>query len=394
MKRVIQKVVVISIVNILMLNCIFATTYLYEKGKKDVVAKAVFNFESAAQILIEPTTKKVIYENNADEKLLPASVTKIMTILLLMDSIDAGKIKYTDKIRCSANACGLGGSQIWCKENEELTVDDCLKAICVVSANDVAVAIAEHIGGSVENFVAMMNEKARTLNMTNTHFMNPHGIDEENHYTSARDIAAMSIELINKHPSILKYTSIWMDTLRDGTFGLTNTNKLIRFYQGATGLKTGSTSSAGFNLSATATRNNLTFLAIVLKAPSSAIRNEEVKQLLDYGFNNYQSTRLINKNESLGKIKIYKSKIEEIEIIQNKDINYIADKGNCKDIKREILLEKNLKAPIKAGTKVGEIIFKNENNILRKEDIKIKTNIEKIKFLEMLTKIVLKEIKL
>ena len=178
----------------------------------------------------------------------------------------------------------MGGSQIWFKEGEKLTVDEALKAICVVSANDVTVAMAEHIGGSEENFVKMMNEKAVELGMENTHFMNSHGIDEENHYTSAKDVAIMSRELINKHPDILKYTSIWMDSLRDGTFALSSTNKLIRYYEGATGLKTGSTSQALFNLSGTATRNNTSFIAVVMKAPSSNVRLAEVKQLLDYRF--------------------------------------------------------------------------------------------------------------
>lgn len=197
-----------------------------------------------------------------------------------------GKLSYEDKITCSAKASGMGGSQIWFKEGEVLTVDEALKAIAIVSANDTCVAMSEHIGGSEENFVKMMNEKAKELGMENTNFMNCHGIDEENHYSSAKDIAIMSREIITKHPDILKYTSIWMDTLRDGTFGLSSTNKLIRYYEGATGLKTGSTSQALFNLSGTATRNGTTYIAVVMRAPTSDIRLQEIKQLLDFRFCN------------------------------------------------------------------------------------------------------------
>ncbi len=273
-----------------------ANSFIYDLANKNetnkkidessisTVATPEFSFQSAAQILMEPTTHKVLYANNENEKLLPASVTKIMTMLIIMEQIDSGKLNYTDKIKCSANASNMGGSQIWFKEGEELTVDEALKAICIVSANDVCLAMSEHIGGSETNFVKMMNDKAQELGMENTHFMNCHGIDEENHYTTAKDIAIMSAELINNHPDILKYTSIWMDSLRNGTFGLSSTNKLIRYYEGANGLKTGSTSQALFNLSGTATRNNTTFIAVVLRAPSSDIRLQEVRQLLDYRF--------------------------------------------------------------------------------------------------------------
>ncbi len=386
-----NKIIVIMIcINMIMVT--YASTYVYDLPEVETNAP-VFTMQSASQLLIEPYTGKVIYENNADERLFPASVTKIMTILLLMEAIDEGKVEYTDKVRCSSNACGLGGSQIWFKENEELTVDECLKAICVVSANDVAVAIAEHLGGTTENFVAMMNEKARVLKMENTNFMNPHGIDEEGHYTTARDISKMSVELITRHPKILDYTSIWMDTLRGGTFGLTNTNKLIRFYQGATGLKTGSTSKAGFNLSASATRKDLTFIAVVLKAPSSDIRNAEVKQLLDYGFNNFENVKLLEKNETLGKIKLEKAAIKEIEIVQQENMTYLANRGEGKLISKEIILKEKLKAPLEKGTKVGQILFKKDNKVIEKKDITLERRIPKIKYSEMLVKMIYKEIK-
>ncbi len=249
--------------------------------------------ESASAILIEQSTGQVLYSHNVHEKLRPASVTKVMSILLIMESIESGKIALTDKVPCSENAASMGGSQIWLDTKESLTVDDMLKAICVNSANDCVVAMAEFIAGSEDAFVQMMNDKAYELGMSDTHFKNCHGLDEDDHVSSSYDIAIMSRELLTKHPNITNYTTIWMDTLRDGKTQLSNTNKLIKNYSGATGLKTGSTSLALYNLSASATRNNLSLIAVVMKAPSTKIRFAEAEKLLDYGFNtfSYQSFR-------------------------------------------------------------------------------------------------------
>lgn len=249
--------------------------------------------ESASAILIEQSTGQVLYSHNVHEKLRPASVTKVMSILLIMESIESGKIALTDKVPCSENAASMGGSQIWLDTKESLTVDDMLKAICVNSANDCVVAMAEFIAGSEDAFVQMMNDKAYELGMSDTHFKNCHGLDEDDHVSSSYDIAIMSRELLTKHPNITNYTTIWMDTLRYGKTQLSNTNKLIKNYSGATGLKTGSTSLALYNLSASATRNNLSLIAVVMKAPSTKIRFAEAEKLLDYGFNtfSYQSFR-------------------------------------------------------------------------------------------------------
>lgn len=249
--------------------------------------------ESASAILIEQSTGQVLYSHNVHEKLRPASVTKVMSILLIMESIESGKISLTDKVPCSENAASMGGSQIWLDTKESLSVDDMLKAICVNSANDCVVAMAEFIAGSEDAFVQMMNDKAYELGMSDTHFKNCHGLDEDNHVSSSYDIAIMSRELLTKHPNITNYTTIWMDTLRYGKTQLSNTNKLIKNYSGATGLKTGSTSLALYNLSASATRNNLSLIAVVMKAPSTKIRFAEAEKLLDYGFNtfSYQSFR-------------------------------------------------------------------------------------------------------
>ena len=272
-------------------------------------------------------------------------------------------MSYQDKVKCSVKASKMGGSQIWFKENEELTIDEALKAICVVSANDVTVAMAEKIGGSEENFVKMMNDKAKELGMENTCFKNSHGIDEEGHYTTAKDIAIMSRELITKHPDILKYTSIWQDTLRNGEFGLNSTNKLIRFYEGATGLKTGSTSQALFNLSGTATRNGTSFIAVVMRAPSSAIRLEEIKQLLDYGFANYEVKKVCEKGVVAGDVTINKSINNDSLVIIKDDVTILLDKGAKFDTLERITYDENLTAPISNGDTIGKIeIFDKETN--------------------------------
>lgn len=272
-------------------------------------------------------------------------------------------MSYQDKVKCSVKASKMGGSQIWFKENEELTIDEALKAICVVSANDVTLAMAEKIGGSEENFVKMMNDKAKELGMENTCFKNSHGIDEEGHYTTAKDIAIMSRELITKHPDILKYTSIWQDTLRNGEFGLNSTNKLIRFYEGATGLKTGSTSQALFNLSGTATRNGTSFIAVVMRAPSSAIRLEEIKQLLDYGFANYEVKKVCEKGVVAGDVTINKSINNDSQVIIKDDVTILSDKGAKFDTLERITYDENLIAPISKEDTIGKIeIFNKETN--------------------------------
>lgn len=397
-----NKKIKIFFATILLILCcmpnILAASYLYQLGEKEnktnassiatLVSTPVFDFQSESQILMEASTGKILYANHENERLLPASVTKVMTILLIMEQIDSGKLSYDDKVVCSANASGMGGSQIWFKENEELSITDALKAICVVSANDVTVAMAEKIGGTETNFVNMMNEKAKELGMENTHFMNSHGIDEENHYTTAKDIAIMSRELITKHPDILKITSIWMDSLRNGEFGLTNTNKLIRFYEGATGLKTGSTSQALFNLSATATRNGTTLISVIMKAPSSDIRLEETKQLLDFGFANYENKRLYEKGFVITNMNVSKNINEKLEVIVDQEVSYLREKGTNPDISENILYQ-DLIAPIEAGQVVGTIEVVNNTNgeVIQTLNLVAKNRIERSGFMDYLRKI-------
>ena len=317
------------------------------------------------------------------------AITKVMTLLLLMEQIDSGNISYSDKITCSEEASKMGGSQIWFKPGEELSVDDCLKAICVVSANDVTKAVAEHIGGTESNFVKMMNDKAKELGMNNTCFKNCHGIDEDGHYTCARDIAIMSCELITKHPNILKYSSIWMDSLRNGQFGLSNTNKLIRYYEGATGLKTGYTSNAGYNLSASATRNGSSFLAVIMKAPSSDIRNKEATDLLNYAFSNYETKQIHDVDYTVEKIQINKA-IDKEGIIKTKEaITYLTQKGKSIDTEEVITYTTEFTAPIKANTEVGKLEIKNKETgeTIGESKLYIQNNIEKSNFIDYFKRI-------
>lgn len=323
--------------------------------------------ESGGAILIEQHTGQVLYEHNMHEKLRPASVTKVMSILLIMEAVDLGKIALTDKVPCTEDAAAMGGSQIWLDVREELTVDEMLKAICVVSANDCTVAMANYLCGSQEAFVAKMNEKAKELGMNDTTFKNCHGIDEDGHVTSPYDIALMSRELLNNHPNITKYTTIWMDTLRDGKSSLVNTNKLIRNYKGATGLKTGSTSVALYNLSASATRDNLSLIAVIMKAPTTKIRFAEAQKLLDYGFSNYEYKQLAKKGDVLKSVDVTKGVEENLNLIVENDVGILLKKGQDKDVEQTIELNENISAPIQEGQKLGEIVFKLERKRNRKE---------------------------
>lgn len=323
--------------------------------------------ESGGAILIEQHTGQVLYEHNMHEKLRPASVTKVMSILLIMEAVDSGKIELTDKVPCTEDAAAMGGSQIWLDIREELTVDEMLKAICVVSANDCTVAMANYLCGSQEAFVAKMNERAKELGMNDTTFKNCHGIDEDGHVTSPYDIALMSRELLNNHPNITKYTTIWMDSLRDGKSSLVNTNKLIRNYKGATGLKTGSTSVALYNLSASATRDNLSLIAVIMKAPTTKIRFAEAQKLLDYGFSNYEYKQLAKKGDVLKSVEVTKGVEENLNLIVKNDVGILLKKGQDRDVEQTVELNENISAPIQEEQKLGEIVFKLERKRNRKE---------------------------
>lgn len=339
------------------------------------------NLTCGAAILIDQDTGTVLYEHNSHEKLRPASVTKVMTILLIMEAIDSGQLKYTDKISCSANASNMGGSQIWLDETEELTVDEMLKAICVVSANDCVVAMAEHIAGSEEAFVTKMNEKAKELGMNDTTFKNAHGLDEDGHLTSAYDIALMSRELLSKHPDITKYTTIWMDSLRDGKSQLVNTNKMIKTYNGATGLKTGSTSLALYNLSASATRDGFNLIGVIMKAENSKVRFAEAKQLLDYGFNTYTYKQFAKKDEIVNSIDVEKGVLDTVNVVYENDARSLVKKGEEDRIEQDIMLDMKINAPISKGQKLGEVVYTLDGNEVGKVALVAEDEVKKLNYI-------------
>lgn len=342
------------------------------------------NLTCGGAILIDQNSGNILYEYNEHEKLRPASVTKIMSLLLIMEAVDNNKISLTDKVPCTEDAHQMGGSQIWLDPQEELTVDEMIKAICVVSANDCVVAMADYLAGSQEAFVEKMNSKAKELGMNDTTFKNCHGIDEDGHVTSPYDIAIMSRELLTKHPRIMDYTTIYMDSLRDGKSQLVNTNKLIRNYSGATGLKTGSTSLALFNLSASATRDGMSLIAVIMRGETSKIRFAEASKLLNYGFSNYKYKNLAKANESVGKCTINKGIQGEIDAVYKNDFGMTIQKNNDKNISQNIEIYSNIFAPVSKGQKIGEVNFKDENNnVIGTVDLVASQNVEKYGFTSM-----------
>ncbi len=338
---------------------------------------------SGSAILMDQRTGTVLYEYNPHEQLRPASVTKIMTVLLIMEALDNGVITLDDAVPCSEKASSMGGSQIWLDTTETLTVHEMLKAICVVSANDCAMAMAEYIAGSEELFVEQMNKKAKELGMNDTCFKNCHGIDEDGHLTSSYDIALMSRELMTKHPKITEYTTIWMDSLRNGESELVNTNKLIRNYEGATGLKTGSTSIALFNLSATATRNNLSLIAVIMKGETSAIRFSEAQKLLDYGFSNFEYVDCSKKDDVVRTINVDKGINSTVDAILESDSGCLIPKGKSKTISTNIVLDDTVSAPVISGQKLGEVVYSIDNEEISRVNIVAKQDVKKLNLVNM-----------
>lgn len=361
------------------INLIFALlfSFSFAETNLDLTAKSAY--------LMEASTGKMLYAKNEHEQLGPASVTKVMTILLIMEAIDDGKISLDDMVGCSEKARKMGGSQIWLNETEKLSVNDMLKAICVVSANDCCVAMSEYIAGSEEGFVDMMNKRAKELGMNDTIFKNCHGLDEDGHITSAHDIAIMSKELI-KHEKIFDYTTIWMDTLRDGKSELVNTNKLIRFYEGANGLKTGSTSISKYSLSATAKRNDMQLIGVVMAAPTGNDRFNDAKKLLDYGFANYAVVTLDDKDTSVGMTNVERGENQYVEGILEKKVTLLGSKGINKNVERKVDFY-TLKAPISKGEKIGDITYIKDGKEIAKGNIIAKDSVEKIKFLTIVNKL-------
>ena len=310
---------------------------------------------SRAALLMEKTTGQILFAQNEHEKLEPASVTKIMTLLLTMDAIDSGALAYDDVVTVSANAAGMGGSQVFLADGEQITVEELLKCVCVSSGNDAAVALAEKVAGVTELFVEQMNNRARGLGMDDTHFVNPTGLTAEGHVTSAHDIALMSRELLTKHPDIRSFTTIWTDSIRGGTFDLANTNKLIRRYDGATGLKTGYTASAGYCISATAEREGMELIAVVMKGETADKRNADAKALLNYGFSAYALVSAAPE-EPLPALPVTMGETDSVSLTLPPDaLTAVVEKAQAAALERRIDLPESLPAPVRQGQQVGTL---------------------------------------
>lgn len=344
---------------------------------------------SKSAILLETSTGKILFENNADEKLPPASMTKIMSMLLIMEQIEKGKISFEDDVKISQTAADMGGSQIFLEAGETYKVKDLLKGIAVASGNDAVVAMAEYTAGSVDEFVKMMNDKAKQLGLKNTVFKNPHGLDTEGHYSTARDMATIALELL-KYDKILEFTSIYEDYLKknDGSSTwLVNTNKLVRFYDGVDGLKTGFTSTAKYCVTTTAKKKNMRLLSVVMGADTSDLRSKDTTNLLNYGFNNYKIEMVMPKNKVIGNAKVTKGKKDNVELALLND-STILKKINEKDEEYSVNIKvKEVEAPVKKGQIVGKAeIVDKEGKIISEEDVTVTKDIKKAEFLDYVKK--------
>lgn len=352
-----------------------------EEGEHTFSAVPLASFsgeiDCKSAILMDAATGTVLFEKNADEALPPASVTKVMTLLLVMEAVDNGQLQLSDMVTVSAHAASMGGSQVFLKEGETMSVEEMVKCVVIASANDCAVALAEHVAGSEEGFVERMNTRAAELGLANTHFENTNGLDDtvQNHMTSARDIAIMSAELI-RHPTILKYSGIWMDTIRDGAFGLTNTNRLVRFYPGCTGLKTGSTAKAGFCVSATAERDGLSLICVIMGSASRDSRNAAAAKLLDFGFANYSAYQAPGKEMEVQVVKGVTDRCK----VTFPEFSCLVPKGAASRVTVRVDLPEKLTAPIAADDSVGSVVYLLDGNEIGKSDILAVDSCEQMTF--------------
>lgn len=338
----------------LMLAAALLTSAASAAGEEGAAEQPDLDLSAASAVLMEKETGALLYEKESHQQLEPASVTKVMTLLLIMEDLDSGRLSKEDLVTVSAAAAGMGGSQVYLKEGEQLSAGELIKCIAVVSGNDAAVAMAEHLAGSEAAFVERMNRRAQELGMKDTVFVNCTGLPAAGHHSSAYDIALMSRELILHHPDIRTYTTIWMDSIRDGAFGLTNTNRLVRFYPGATGLKTGSTDSALYCLSATAERDGMELIAVVMKAPSSAHRFDDAKALLDYGFSAW-SLVSVYPDVPLAPIPVLLGTVDQIQPQLARDCRLLVRKGQEGAVTTRLTLAQDLEAPVEPGQTVGEL---------------------------------------
>lgn len=335
---------------------------------------------SRSAILMDADSGTIIFEKNSHAKLPPASITKVMTMLLIMEALDEGTIKLTDKVTTSEYAASMGGSQIFLEAGEEMTVEEMLKGIALASGNDASVAMAEKIAGTEQEFVRMMNERAEQLGLKNTHFANPNGLPAEDHYTSAHDIAVMSRELL-KHTEVTKYTGLYQDYLRKDSekpFWLVNTNKLVRFYAGADGLKTGYTSEAKFCLTATAKRDNFRVIAVVMGEPNTKTRNAEVSQMFDYAFAQYTNIPIFKEGDIIGTVPVAKGSLPKLELVAKHPYSVLMKKGAKQaDIRHELRLADEIKAPVKIGQKLGTLIVYQGDQVLTEFDVEAPASVDR-----------------
>lgn len=368
---------------LILIGILMATPIMSIKAENITTTDLAPNAKSA--ILIEATTGEIIYEKNSHEKLAPASMTKMMSMLLVVESIEKGIISWDQMITVSENASGMGGSQILLETGEQMSVSDLFKGVAVMSGNDAVVALAESIAGTEEEFVNMMNKRAKELGLKDTQFKNPHGLDDANHYSSAYDMALIAKELV-KYEKIFEYTSIYEDYLRKGTdkeLWLVNTNKLVRFYPGVDGLKTGYTETAGYCLTATAKKNNMRLIAVAMGEPDSSTRNSEITSMLDYGFAQYIATELLSKKTTIAKIEIEKGKEKYVEVVPKNSVSLITKKtvkrGN---ISYNLKLD-NVKAPLNKGDVVGNLEILEDGKVIDEVDVTVKNDVKKANFLEL-----------
>ncbi len=386
MKRLILSLtIMIMLFSALNIN-IFAENGIKRKADYISADSAPFDVNAKSAILVEAKTGQILYSKNENEKYSPASVTKIMTLLIVMEAIEEGRIDLEDKVTISEYAASMGGSQVFLKEGEQFTVEELLKCTVIASANDCAVALAEYTYGSESAFVDVMNRRASELKMENTKFENVTGLDDDTteHLTSSMDISIMSRELI-KYPTVLKYSSLWQDSIRNGEFTLTNTNRLVRYYDGCTGLKTGSTDKAGYCISATATRNGMELICVIMGAPTRDVRNTEAKKLLDYAFSNYA---LYDVPEgSFEKIPVYKGK-QNFAQTQRKAFFTLVNKSDLKKIEVTYEIPEHIVAPYTKNDVIGKITYKIGDQVLGSSDIYIDSDLEKLNYFDYVIKII------
>lgn len=335
-----------------------------------------FSIDARAAVLMDPVSGKILYEQNKDVRWPPASVTKVMTMLLIMEAVESGRIKWSDPIRTSAVAAGMGGSQVYLKEGEEFPLAEMFKTIAMVSANDASTAVAEHLYGSSRDFIEAMNRRAQELGLKNTHFANETGLPDPDHYSSAYDLAVISRELL-KYPEVLKFTSIWMDDFRDGTFQLRNTNELIRVYRGADGLKTGHTEEAKYCLAATAQKGGFRLLSVILGAESDAKRVSETRRLLDYGYRNFQWKQIKNAGQEIGQIYQKSASPEMIPVKLKRDFGLVVERGRDQLVETQLAPISGLKYPLKAGARVGVLKAVYQGEVLAEEPVYTMVEVKK-----------------